>query len=104
MSNLLLNECHPAAHVLLLCLEIPAPCCMIEPTQGDWRVIRSVKSTVVVLNTRGSSINNDCLQFHPHGLLWTDVKNPFNTDEQLKESLGIYGSRSIVRNGKKCEK
>jgi hypothetical protein len=53
MSNLLLNECYPGAHVLLLGLEMSAPCCMIEPTQGDWRVVRSVKSTVVVLNARG---------------------------------------------------
>jgi hypothetical protein len=54
MSNLLLNECYPGAYVLLLGLEISAPCCMIEPTRGDRRVVRSVKSTVVVLNASAS--------------------------------------------------
>jgi len=91
MSNLLLNECHPGAHVLLLGLEMSAPCCMIEPTQGDWRVVRSVKLTVVVLNARGGvektqSTTIALHQFHPHVFLWRDdqgnvpIKNPFNTE------------------------
>jgi len=61
--------------------------------------VEETQSTTIALN-----------QFDPHVFLWRDdqgsvsIENPFqHRDEQLKESLGLYGSRSIVRNGKKCE-